>query len=71
MANSEVQKAVNHLNQLLRSSDSTDDQIKAACAAVRDARTKAKTELTKAQDDLKAVVTARQEAVLLAMGMLE
>ncbi len=71
MANSPVQKAVDHLNQLLQKSDSSDSDIQSACDAVRQARATAKSELSKAQEDLKSVVTPRQEAVLLAMGILE
>jgi hypothetical protein len=71
MANSAVQKAVHHLNDVLRTPDAKPDDIKAAVAAVRDARTKTKTDLGKAQDDLKSVVSSRQEAILLAMGILE
>jgi Spy/CpxP family protein refolding chaperone len=71
MANSPIQKALDHLNQLLRSTDSSDSEIQAACDAVRKARADAKSDLAKAQDDLKSVVTPRQEAVLLAMGILE
>ena len=39
--------------------------------AVREQRKKARAELDAARDDLKKVVTVRQEAVLVAMGMLE
>ncbi len=71
MANSPVQKSLDHLNQLLHSTDASDSDIQAACDAVRKARATAKSDLAKAQDDLKSVVTPRQEAVLLAMGILE
>ena len=71
MQNSPVQKAVNELNQVLRSPDAKEDQIKAACAKVRELRGKTKTDLATAQQDLKSVLSARQQAVLLAMGILE
>jgi Spy/CpxP family protein refolding chaperone len=71
IANSPVQKAVDHLNQLLRTKDSSDSDIQSACDALRQARTTAKSNLSKAQEDLKSVVTPRQEAALLAMGILE
>ena len=40
-------------------------------AAYRDAKTKAKEELTKAQEDLRGLLSAKQEAALVAAGMLE
>jgi hypothetical protein len=71
MGNSPVEKAVQHLNELLRSPDSKADDIKAAVSKVREERAKAKGDLAKAQDDLKGLVTSKQEAILLAMGILE
>jgi hypothetical protein len=71
MGNSAVEKAVQHLNELLRSPDTKADDIKAAVAKVRGERTKAKGDLAKDQDELKSLVTAKQEAILLAMGILE
>jgi len=49
----------------------TPDQIKAALTAYRQARDKAKTELAAAQADLKKVVNAKQEAILVVRGMLD
>lgn len=45
--------------------------IAAKLTAVRDQRKKAAAELTTARADLQKVVTARQEAVLFSMGILE
>jgi len=45
--------------------------VTAAMTAVRDAHAKAQEELTAAQKDLKEFVTPRQEAVLVANGLLE
>jgi hypothetical protein len=45
--------------------------IKTAMAKVRAARQQKKDEMTKAQSDLRDLLTPRQEAVLLAGGMLE
>ena len=39
--------------------------------ALRDARAKARENLTKAQAELKELLTARQEAMMVAYGMLE
>jgi hypothetical protein len=59
------------LTETLANKDATPDQIKAKLDALRAARAKAREELTKAQDELKKVVTVRQEAVLVGMGTLE
>lgn len=45
--------------------------IKAKMQALRDARAAARQELTKAQAELKELLTQKQEATLLMMGMLE
>lgn len=69
--NSPLQKAVGQLNDLLRTGDPKPDDVKAAMAKVRDERTKVRADLVKAQSDLKSVVSTKQEAVLLTMGILE
>lgn len=46
------------------------DELKAAMAKVRDARKAAEEKLKQAQDELKKVLTTRQEAILLANGGL-
>lgn len=53
-------------------SDSTSDaDIKAKLQALRDARKKAQADLDAARADLQKVLTLRQEAVLVNMGILE
>ena len=53
-------------------SDSTSaDDLKAKLAAVRAVRKKGAADLAVAREDLKKVVTVRQEAVLVSMGILE
>jgi hypothetical protein len=47
------------------------DEIKAKLTALREARTKAREQLTQAQGELKELLTAKQEAALVVMGMLE
>jgi hypothetical protein len=59
------------LQAALDNKDSTTDQIKEKLAALREARTKAHDALVKAQNELKELVTVRQEAVLVNMGLLE
>ena len=46
-------------------------EIKARVAAVRDARLRVRQDLARAQDELRELLTYRQEATLIIMGMLE
>jgi predicted S18 family serine protease len=66
-----VEKKAQELSTLLQNKDAKPEDIKAALAAYRDARTKAKAELEKAQKDLRDLLTVRQEAVLVSMGTLD
>ena len=68
---SDVQKALADLQTTLDNKDASADEIKGKLQAVRDARNAAKEKLTKAQTDLQSVLTQRQEAVLVEMGMLD
>lgn len=47
------------------------DQMKAALQRVRDARKRKQAELAKAQEDLRQILTTRQEAILVNYGMLD
>jgi phage terminase Nu1 subunit (DNA packaging protein) len=49
----------------------SDADLKAKIEAVRDARKTAREDLTKAQKELQELVTVRQEALLVAMGLLD
>ena len=49
--------------------DAFDAQVKQKLDTLRKARSDAKTKLVKAQEDLKELVTSRQEAVLVQMGV--
>jgi hypothetical protein len=62
---------VQALNDTIDNSSSTEAQIATALKNYRAARDKAQTALKSAQDDLKKVVTPKQEAVLVTMGMIE
>jgi hypothetical protein len=66
-----VQTAQTELNTALQDAAAKSDVIAAKLKALRDARTKAKDTLTTAQEDLKKVLTIRQEAMLVNMGYLE
>jgi len=68
---SAVQKASAELQTLLNSGDASPEQIQAKLTALRTARQAAEKELSQARDALKQVVTAKQEARLVLMGLLE
>jgi hypothetical protein len=67
---SAVEKAAQDLQDLLAGESPKAEDIKAKLTAYRTAREKAKSDLAKAQDELKQIVTVRQEAALVLMGML-
>ena len=68
---SAVQTASRDLRTTLENKEASPDEIAAKLKALRDAREKAKTDLAAAQKDLKEILTQRQEAVLVTMGMLD
>jgi hypothetical protein len=70
-ATSPVETKAKDLQDTLDNKDAKPDDIKAKLDALRDAKSKAKDELTGAQKDLKDVLTLRQEAVLVEMGLLD
>jgi hypothetical protein len=67
----DLQKKTAALSKLLADKESKAEDVKAALAAYREARDKVKEEITKAQKDLKEVVTLKQEAQLVEAGTLE
>jgi hypothetical protein len=67
----EVEKAQEELQTLLENTAATPEQIKQQVTKLRAAREKARQELAKAQQDLRQVLTMRQEAQLVLMGMLD
>jgi hypothetical protein len=66
-----VEKAMAQLRTTLENQSASADEIKTALTNVRAAREKARQELAVAQQDLKKILTVRQEAVLVEMGQLE
>jgi hypothetical protein len=66
-----VQQSLSDLRKTLENKDASADDIKAKLEAVRQAKAKARDELTKAQQELREVVTQRQEAALVLMGLLD
>ena len=67
----EVEKIQEQLQTTLENTAATPDTIKQQLTQLRAAREKAKQELAKAQQDLRQVLTLRQEATLVLMGMLD
>jgi Spy/CpxP family protein refolding chaperone len=65
-----VEKATEELQELLDSESTTPDQIKAKLTSLREAKEKAKQELAQAQQELKKILTLKQEARLVLMGLL-
>ncbi|MGN6368713.1 MAG: hypothetical protein ACTHN5_10660 [Phycisphaerae bacterium] len=66
-----VQQAMTDLRNTLDNKDATPEQIKTKIEAVRTARKTAADNLKKAQDDLRELLTVRQEAVLVEQGLLD
>ena len=68
---SPVAKASEDLRNVTRNKEAPAAEVTAKLAALREARAKAKAELAAAQKELVEVLTPKQEAVLVSMGMLE
>lgn len=68
---SEVELKVEALQKVLDNKDAKPEEIKASLSALREARAKARVEHEAAQKELREVVTVRQEAQLVSMGILE
>lgn len=66
-----VAKAQADLRSALENKDTPAAEITRRLTALREAREKARQDLAAAQKDLKEVLTARQEAVLVVQGTLE
>jgi peptidoglycan hydrolase CwlO-like protein len=68
---SDLQKKASALHKLLADKNSKPEDVKTALADYRAARDKVREDITKAQKDLKEIVTVQQEAQLVGMGVLE
>ena len=68
---SPVQKAAEELRTIVDSEGAGESDIKQKLTAYREAREEARKELAKAQEELREVLTLRQEAQLVLMGTLE
>lgn len=67
----EVQQKSVELSELLRDKAAAPDQIKARLTALRSAQEKARQELATAQQNLRQILTLRQEALLVLNGLLD
>ncbi len=67
----EMQKATAALQAALDNEASTAAQIRTSLTAYRKAREKVRQDLAKAQEELRAVLSIRQEAQLVMMGTLD
>lgn len=65
-----VQKAMDELDTTLENESAAAEEIKAKLTALRTAREKARQELAVAQQELRKLLTLRQEAQLVMMGLL-
>ena len=66
-----VQERTKELQDALDNKDTKPEDLKAKLAALREARVKARDNLVKAQKELSELLTQRQEAGLVMMGILE
>jgi hypothetical protein len=68
---SPVEKAMEQLQTTLDNPSASPEEIKKQLTALRTAREKARQELATAQQSLREILTVRQEAQLVRMGMLD
>jgi len=66
-----VLRLTRELRELLKNKDAKPEEIKAKLTALRAAKERVRQELTKAQKDLRQILTLRQEAVLVLNGLLD
>jgi hypothetical protein len=67
----EVEKATEGLRTLLENTSATPEQIKNQLTVLRAAKEKAKQQLAVAQKELRQIITLRQEAQCVMMGILD
>lgn len=65
-----VEKSTQELQTVLDNEEAKPEEIRTKLTALRDAREKARQELVKAQKELREIVSVRQEAQLVLMGLL-
>jgi hypothetical protein len=67
----EAQKKLQALQEVMKNKDAAVDDVRAALKNYREAQAKSKSDLDKARAEVKELLTVRQEAVLVRMGILE
>jgi len=68
---SDIEKKTEALRSLLEDESASADSIKAALGALRKARANAQKELAAARKELREIVTSKQEAQLVLIGILD
>ncbi|MDY7010184.1 MAG: hypothetical protein SVV80_05455 [Planctomycetota bacterium] len=68
---SDLEKKSEALGKIVENKESKTEEIKSALKAFREAREKVEKDLANARKDLREVVTVRQEAQLVLMGVLD
>jgi Spy/CpxP family protein refolding chaperone len=66
-----IEKLQDQLSTLLENESASPEEITKQLTALRAAREKARQELATAQEELRKVLTPRQEALLVLMGQLQ
>ncbi len=66
-----VSKAQTALSEVLEKAEATPEEIKAALTKLRAEKEKARQELAQAQENLRKVLSLKQEATLVMMGTLD
>lgn len=66
-----LQKATNELQETIKDQEATSDVVKEKLLALRKEKEKSQQELAKARAELLSVLSVRQEAALVLMGVLE
>jgi hypothetical protein len=70
-SNITTDKTMEELQTLLQNQNATNAQIKKQLTEVRNSREKTQEELAKAQKELRELLTLKQEAILVSIGLLE
>jgi Spy/CpxP family protein refolding chaperone len=68
---SDIQKKRQALQEIMKNKDAPVEDVRTALKDYREAQAKTKTDLVKARADVKELLTVRQEAQLVKMGILE
>jgi len=66
----DLQKASQQLQDAINNKETSREDLKTRIAALREARARVQAELVKTQDEVRDMLTARQEAVLVTRGLL-